>query len=179
MALPPPSRFPSEIRLKILREILVCPDRLSFTPIPATRKDAVGAHPLVRRFHLLTQSSRILRLCRWNQCSHNEPEAFALFANFKALCLVSKTLRAEARTVFFGQNAWVLHGAQKFNFDAIHWVLKYWGEETLLEMRNVRIELQSTHLDDTFLAYKSLVSFVRVMKGQGRLRELVSLRFLE
>lgn len=116
----------------------------------------------------MTHYSRILRLCRWNHCEFEEPEALALKSDFSTLCLVSKQMRSDARNIFFARNKWVLHSTS--SFDAIKWVLKYWGKEALCCMTDVRIELQS--MTGIEMAYKSLENFTNAVRNSHSLRNL-------
>ena len=158
-------RFPAEIKLQILRYVLVCPEHLSFAHEQfSSKKMPIELEDAWR----LTHYSRVLRLCRWNHFEFDEPEAKALKSDFSAVCLVSKETRYNARNVFFARNRWVLHATS--SFDAIKWVLKHWGGEALCKMTNVRIELQSTI--GLGLCYNALKSFVNAVRCDHRLQDL-------
>jgi hypothetical protein len=170
---PGPESLPSEIKLEILRHMLICPDPLSFTQLPLTKAEAaheVKTHPKApwRRKWF----SDTLRLARWNHCKHDEPVAKALMSDFSALCLVSKDMRSICRGIFFRENSWVLHTTR--SFDAIGWVVRYWGAEALGLMSNVRIEVHALFEP----GYRALEIFVKAAKKGAMLRDL-SVQWIE
>lgn len=123
--------LPAEIKLEILRYVLISPEKLAFCPLKMTDKEckivsktkeykkyANSCYRVGMKIH-----SDILRLARWDYCRHDEPVAKGPTGNFSVLCLVSKATRQIARRTFFADIAWVLHVTPLF--DAIDWVVKY------------------------------------------------------
>jgi hypothetical protein len=118
--------------------MLTCVDPLSFTHLSLTQSEAsheLKLHPRAPWYR--KRFSNTMRLTRWNHCKHDEPVAKALMSDFSALCLVSKDMRSICRGFFFRENRWVLHTTR--SFDAIRWVVRFWGMEALALMRDVRI----------------------------------------
>jgi hypothetical protein len=164
-------RFPAEITLKILRFVLICPEHLSFTRLALSAKERAARSPLSSwsRRNWQTDFSDVLRLCLWNKCQVDEPEAAALHAAFNSLCLVSKDIGYEARNIFFSRNKWVLHCTS--SFDAIKWVENHWGRDALWSMTDLRIEMQALR-HNMVPMYGTLVGFVNLMKDEHSLQKL-------
>lgn len=161
--------FPAEITLEILRNVLICSEKLAFTQMP--KMGPAEAKEVARKYAKRPQArrllfSRVLRLARHNHCQHGEPVAKALMANFSALCLVSESTRQITREIFFSENQWVLHTTRIF--DAVDWVIKKWGMEALSMMRDVRIEVQSMNEK----CFHALEAFVGAANKGGHLRTL-------
>jgi hypothetical protein len=165
-------RIPTEISLGILGNVLICVDPLAFTALPLSLKEYAQESKKRGGIRHGRHSSTILRLCRLNHCEKDEPEAAFLMSNFSSLCRVSKRMRSLSRDIFFAKNKWVLHGAEMSNFDAIAWVLKYWGQEALLAMTNVRLDLQSIGSFNDLRAYEAVKAFVEVVKHSQNLQVL-------
>ena len=55
------------------------------------------------------------------------------------------------------------------SFDAVAWILKYWGKEALLAMTNVRLDLQSIGSFNDLRAYEAVRAFVEVVKHSQNL----------
>ena len=162
-------RFPAEIMHKILCSVLICPEHLSFTRLPLSAKERAARPPPRNPRNWQAQFSNVLRLCLWNKCNNDEPEAPALHRDFGSLCLVSRQIRDEARDVLFSKNKWVLHCTS--SFDAIQWVLKFWGQEAVRSMTDLRLEAQAAQYRMVEI-YQSLANFVDAVKDGHSLQRL-------
>jgi hypothetical protein len=98
-----------------------------------------------------------------------------LHRDFSSLCLVSKQIRQEARNIFFSKNKWVLHCSSSFN--ALDWVLKYWGQTALSNMTDLTIQIQAMkyRLVDF---YQSLGKFADAVKD-GHTLKILSVQWIE
>jgi hypothetical protein len=174
--------FPIEIKLEVLRHVLICTDRLAFTHLPLTSAEEVA---VVNKWPLTPywrkRFSDTLRLARLNHCEHGEPAAKALQSDFNALCLVSKDMRRITRTIFFMENSWVLHTSG--SFDAITWIAKTWGTEALSLMRDVRLEIQGMgqvdiHSKRLENEYRAIEIFAQAAK-EGKTLSNLSVQWIE
>lgn len=157
-----------EVELEVLGHILICEDELAFTHLPLSKKEAAIE---AKRYPIWAARGRkresdILRVARLNHCEFDEPVAKALTDNFNALCLVSKSVRSLARSVFFGNNIWVLHVTP--SFDAIIWIAEHWGLEAMSHMKDVRIKIRGL----SKLDHRSLELFVKAVKEAHVLQKL-------
>jgi hypothetical protein len=164
-------RFPAEIKLEILRNVLLSADKLAFCPLPLSKTEAAELAKQKRWFRRIV-FSKTLRLARLDQCKFDEPVAKALMEDFSALCLVSKNMRLMAREIFFSGNEWVLHTTH--TFDAVGWVATHWGPDAFSMMRDVRIEIQCV----SELGFNALNTFVKAA-NEGRNLRTLSVQWIE